>query len=104
MRKSSRRSGPALPRQSDHIQHSESWSGLLKGDPVRISGVKSRSASWSFLSHVVNTRTNEEWVEVVGGRPGERKVRSFRLDQVFPPGRARKELPSLQDAPQLPLL
>lgn len=86
----------------NHLVHSQTWSGLLRGDPVRISGIRSKSASWAFLSHVVNTRTSEEWVEVVGGRPGERKVRSFRVDQVFPPGRSGGDLPSLQEAPQLP--
>ena len=69
-----------------------------------------RGASWTFVAHVRNTRNDTEWVEVVGGRPGERTVRSFDPDRIFAPtskghrsgGVPSGELP-LADAPQLPL-
>ena len=91
------------------LERSDTWAGLHPGDPVVVSGVKVRSAPWTFVAHVRNTETGAEWVEVVGGRPGERTVRSFRPEQVFPPaprkGRGRASPPpaSLAEAPQLPL-
>lgn len=71
---------------------------------MHVDGVRMRSASWTFLAHVRNTRTGEEWVEVVGGRPGTRTVRSFPPHQIFPPGNADSgAAPSLAEAPRLPL-
>jgi len=73
---------------------------------VVITGTRLRSASWTFVAHVANTATGDESIEVVGGRPGDRKIRSFRPEQVFPPsarGRPGSGPPSLADAPQLPL-
>lgn len=70
-------------------------------------GTRLRSATWSFVAFVRNTRTGDEWVEVVGGKPGDRKTRSFRPEQVYPPGKRRAggaDRASLADAPQLPLL
>jgi hypothetical protein len=65
------------------------------------------------MAMVRNNRTGDEWIEVVGGRPGLRSVRSFPIDSAFPAsakgaGRAgtkrrRLPAPSLADAPQLPL-
>lgn len=71
-------------------------------------GVHERSARWTFVAHVSNTRTGDEWVEVAGGRPGTHAVRSFRPDQIFPAtapkgGAGRSGAgPSLADAPRLP--
>ncbi len=70
-----------------------------------------RGASWEFRAHVVNTHNGSESVEVVGGRPGDRTIRSFGPDRIFAAkGRKRtatakataREL-SLAEAPQLPL-
>lgn len=69
-------------------------------------GTRLRSATWSFVAFVRNLRTGDEWVEVVGGKPGDSKTRSFRPEQVYPPGKHRRRGPapaSLADAPQLPL-
>jgi hypothetical protein len=89
------------------LARSERWAGLRRGDPVDVSGTRLRAASWSFMAHVRNTESGEEWVEVVGGRPGDRNVRSFAPGQVFPhsahSARAGQSSPSLADAPQLPL-
>lgn len=71
-------------------------------------GARQRGASWTFVAHVRNTRTGEEWVEVAGGRPGNHAVRSFRPEQIFPASsRARRGAgggtgPSLSEAPRLP--
>jgi hypothetical protein len=56
---------------------------------------------------VVNERNGSESIEVVGGRPGDRKVRSFAPDRVYAVshrGRAGSSEPqlSLADEPQLP--
>lgn len=83
----------------------EAWAGVRRGDPVTVEGTRLRSATWTFVAHVRNTATDDEWIEVVGGRPGDRNLRSFRPDQVYPPragGRA-SGAPSLAQAPQLPL-
>jgi hypothetical protein len=94
------------PVQTGHLRRSKQWNGLGPGDPVVITGTRLRSATWAFVAHVANTETGDESIEVVGGRPGDRKIRSFRPEQVFPPssrGRPGFRPPSLADAPQLPL-
>lgn len=87
----------------EHLVRRESWNGLHTGDPVEIGGTPQRGASWRFQAHVLNTRNGAESVEVVGGGPGEHHVRSFVPSQVFPLGARRSGMPSLADAPQLPL-
>jgi len=91
---------------SGRLRRTTEWHGLRPGDPVAVTGTRMRSASWAFVAHVRNTETGDESVEVVGGRPGDRMIRSFRPEQVFPPsarGRPGPGPPSLADAPQLPL-
>jgi len=97
---------PAPPEvEPNHLERSERWAGLRRGDPVVVAGVRVRSARWTFVAHVRNRTSGEAWVEVVGGRSGDRAVRSFRPEQVFPPSGSKKgdPAPSLADAPQLPL-
>ena len=60
------------------------WAGLSTGDTVVVDGIKELRQSWVFVAHVTNTQTNEQWVEVRGGRSGEAKSRSFRPDMIFP--------------------
>ena len=98
----------------EHLRRTERWNGLRPGDPVAIAGPKIRGAQWWFRAHVRNERTGSESIEVVGGRPGDRKIRSFRPEQVYPApsssqgGGARRrratggDRPSLAEAPQLP--
>jgi hypothetical protein len=90
----------ALP---EHLHRETSWNGLSTGDSVTIEGVPVRAASWVFQAYVRNERNGAESVEVVGGRPGEHQVRSFLPEQVFPLGGRKAGLPSLADAPRLPL-
>lgn len=82
------------------------WAGLIAGDPVVVDGVKERRQHWTFVAHVRNEATNEEWIEVRGGRVGEEKGRSFRSDLIYPPSAQRGSrltgLPLLL-APQLPI-
>lgn len=87
---------------------SEVWAGVRAGDPVAVAGTRRRGATWAFRAHVRNARSGAEWVEVVGGRQGDRALRSFRPDQVYPVvGRRRRAgsggPASLAEAPQLPL-
>ena len=79
------------------------WAGLRPGDPVLVTGTRLRGASWSFVAHVANAETGEEWVEVVGGPAGDRAVRSFRPDQLYAASARPGHDPSLADAPGLPL-
>jgi hypothetical protein len=85
------------------LHRSTRWAGLRPGDPVHVDGSRIARASWSFVAHVANTETGEEWVEVVGGGPGDRAVRSFRPDQLYAPSARPGRDPSLADAPGLPL-
>jgi len=78
---------------------SETWAGIRTGDAVAVEGVRARGASWEFVAHVRNVRTGDEWIEVVGGKPGSRALRSFRPDQILPSGGGAP----LAAAPQLPL-
>lgn len=78
------------------------WAGLQAGDPVRVAGA-TRNSSWFFVAHVANAATGEEWVEVVGGRSGDRAVRSFRTELIYAPSARPGRDPSLAEAPGLPL-
>jgi hypothetical protein len=95
----------AVVTRQGHLVRSTKWAGLSTGDAVVVDGVKERRQSWVFVAHVTNTQTDEEWVEVRGGRSGEAKSRSFRPDVIFP-STAKKGGhiigQSLADAPQLP--
>jgi hypothetical protein len=68
-----------------------------------VDGTRLRGASWEFVAHVTNDGTGEAWVEVVGGRAGDRSVRSFRPDQVYAASARPGRDASLADAPGLPL-
>ena len=76
-----------------------------------ISGLSMRGVSWSFRAHVLNRNNGTESIEVVGGRPGDRAIRSFEPGRVFAatgsgrgkgPARATAGELSLAEAPQLP--
>ncbi|HTZ08548.1 MAG TPA: hypothetical protein VMB72_05710 [Acidimicrobiales bacterium] len=101
-RSRARRGSGAVPRP-EHLQRAEQWHGLRRGDPVDIDGPALRGATWRFLAFVRNERNGTESVEVIGGRPGEDRVRSFRPEQVFPLGGRRAGQASLAEAPRLPL-
>jgi len=99
----------AAAEAASHLHRHETWNGLHAGDPVRIEGVRGRGMAWEFRAQVVNERNGSESIEVVGGRPGDRKVRSFAPDRVFAvKGRVRGRAGaagvqlSLADEPQLP--
>ena len=86
-----------------HLRRLEEWTGIRRGDRVEIAGLDMRQATWRFLGYVRNEKNGAESVEVIGGRPGEDRVRSFLPEQVFPVGGRRRGAASLADAPQLPL-
>jgi hypothetical protein len=85
------------------LHRSTRWAGLAPGDPVQVTGTRIRGARWKFVAHVANAETGEEWVEVVGGRAGDRAVRSFRPDQLYAASARPGRDPSLAEAPGLPL-
>ena len=85
------------------LRRNTRWAGLRPGDPVVVSGTRMRGASWSFVAQVAHAETGEVWVEVVGGRSGDRAVRSFRPDQIYAASAKPGRDPSLADAPGLPL-
>jgi hypothetical protein len=82
------------------------WHGVRAGDLVEVDGARERRQRWVFVAHVVNVTTNEEWIEVRGGRPGEAKGRSFRTGVIYPrvaTSGSRRRAMSLDQAPQLEL-
>jgi len=70
-----------------------------------------RGASWTFRAHVVNTNNGTESIEVIGGRPGDRSIRSFGPERIYAATSKRSQGStkatagqlSLAEAPQLPL-
>jgi hypothetical protein len=110
MTRRTHRSSPAsskADRADTHLVRSELWHGLKAGDRVDVAGEPGRGVAFEFVAHVVNTRSGAEWIEVVGGRIGERAFRSFDPERIYPPGSNRSSgraaRPSLASAPQLPL-
>jgi hypothetical protein len=88
------------------LQRQLAWSGLSAGDAVDVLDARERGATWRFEAHVSNPRTDESWIEVIGGRRGDERRRSFRPEQVFPAGSLKHGAPtraSLLDAPRLSL-
>ncbi len=102
-----------MPPAAEHLTRSETWNGLRAGDPVMVSGLRMRGDDWEFRAHILNRRNGTESIEVVGGRAGDRVVRSFQPERIFPvtgsrrarpgPGGSPSDPPSLAAAPQLPL-
>jgi hypothetical protein len=88
------------------LARSPSWAGLREGDPVDVLDDRERGATWRFTAHVTNVATRATWVEVVGGRAGERRLRSFRPEQLYPHRSVQHGRPTaapLCDAPRLAL-
>ena len=96
----------AAPEANDAFQRSATWAGITEGDPVDVLDDRERGATWRFVAHVTNRETGASWVEVVGGRRGEQRRRSFRDDQLYPHGTVRAgtaRCAPLSDAPRLPI-
>lgn len=94
------------PEESSSFERTARWAGLAEGDPVDVLDDRERGAAWCFVAHVTNRSTGEAWVEVVGGRRGDQRRRSFRVDQLYPHRTVRGGVatgPPLNDAPRLPL-
>ena len=96
---------------SEHLERAESLNGLRGGDAVVVAGVPIRGATWQFRAHVLNRHNGTESIEVIGGRPGDRTIRSFAVDRIYATtkkgskkagDRAIAGQLSLADAPQLP--
>jgi hypothetical protein len=83
------------------VRRHKSWAGVTAGDRVEIDDPRAKRATFEFVAFVEHLTNGETWIEVVGGRRGDRKLWSFRPDQVFPYSK-KAEQPSLDSAPQLP--
>ena len=68
---------------------------------MEIDDPRAKRATYEFVAFVEHLGNGETWVEVVGGRRGDRKLWNFRPDQVYP-YTGKSEQPSLDVAPQLP--
>jgi hypothetical protein len=94
------------PEESSSFERIARWAGISEGDPVDVLDDRERGAAWRFVAHVTNRSTGATWVEVVGGRRGDQRTRSFRVDQLYPHRAVRGGIPTaapLNDAPRLPL-
>jgi hypothetical protein len=102
-----RKRAPEVADQpSGNLRRESTWAGLRRGDAVEVTDTRLRSATWEFVALVRNIVTGDEWVEVVGGKPGVRNLRSFHPERVLAPTKKRGRSgtrPSLADAPRLPL-
>jgi len=79
----------AVTRQGN-LERSSRWAGVQAGDAVVVDGLKERRQQWVFVAHVRNVATQDEWVEVRGGRSGEAKAApSAGIDL---PGQRKKRL------------
>jgi len=87
--------------ESNVVRH-ETWAGLRPGDKVEIDDRRARRGTYFFLAYVEHRSNGTRWVDVVGGRNGDRKLWSFRPDQVFASGELARGI-SLEQAPKLPL-
>jgi hypothetical protein len=89
-----------------HLVREEAWAGVKEGEQVDVLDARATRASWRFEAFVTNTESGESWVEVIGGRAGEERRRSFRPEQLYPSGSIRAGTPTaapLCDAPRLAL-
>jgi hypothetical protein len=84
------------------VRRSRTWAGLKAGDPVEVDDPRAARGSFEFVAFVEHLGNASTWVEVVGGRRGDRKLWSFRPEQIYRPG-AKGRGASLLDEPQLPL-
>jgi hypothetical protein len=84
------------------LRRTKTWAGLKAGDPVEVDDPRARRATFEFVAHVENMASGECWVEVVGGRRGDRKLWSIRPERIYAPG-AKGRGSSLDAEPQLPL-
>ena len=87
-------------RRGEVVRHA-TWAGLRAGDRVEIDDPRARRGSFEFVAYVVHSGSGASWVEVVGGKRGDRKLWSFKPELVFAPG-TRGRGPSLDEAPRLP--
>ena len=76
-----------------------------------VSGLSVRVTKWVFRAHIVNRNNGTESIEVIGGRPGDRAIRSFGPERIFAVTAAGRRVGaakavagelSLAEAPQLP--
>jgi hypothetical protein len=84
------------------VRRTTSWAGLHAGDAVEIDDPRARRSTFAFVALVEHLESGASWVEVVGGKRGDRKLWSFRPEQVFRPGGKGRGL-SLAEEPGLPL-
>lgn len=79
---------------------------MRAGDRVDVLDAREPRATWAFVAHVTNLESGDSWVEVVGGRAGDPRLRSFRPEQLYAYRSIRGGVPTtapLCDAPLLNL-
>jgi hypothetical protein len=86
------------------VERRDPWSGLRAGDRVDVLDPREPRATWAFVAHVTNVESGDSWVEVVGGRAGDTRRRSFRPEQLFAFGSIRNGSPTTRPLCDAPLL
>jgi hypothetical protein len=101
-----RRAQTAAAPPPVRVERHDQWSGVRAGDRVDVLDEQERRSTWSFVAHVTNLDSGDSWVEVVGGRAGDPRRRSFRPEQLYAYRSIRggsPTAPPLCDAPLLNL-
>lgn len=91
---------------NENLRRQTQWNGVAVGDVVIVDDERERRSTFTFVAHITNLTTGDEWVEVHGGKANAQRTRSFRPDQIYP-ATAKKGSrivgQSLADAPRLNL-
>jgi hypothetical protein len=101
-----RRVQAAVAPSPVRVERRDAWSGVRAGDSVDVLDPREPRATWAFVAYVTNIESGDSWVEVVGGRAGDPRRRSFRPAQLYPYRSIRGGSPTaapLCDAPLLNL-
>lgn len=86
------------------VERRDAWSGVRAGDHVDVFDAREPRATWTFEAHVTNLESGDAWVEVLGGRAGEPRRRSFRPEQLYPFRSIRGGAPTTMPLCDAPLL
>lgn len=69
------------------LEKRDRWNGMQVGDKAVVVAAEwpqFRGITFEFVSHVVNTKNGDTYVELAGGKRGHDGVRAFRPETVLP--------------------
>lgn len=72
--------------QVSTVVYTEPWGIFTKGAPVSIASARTdgkKGHTYTFLHHVVNTATGDEWIDVLNVTRKTEKISSFKVEEVY---------------------